>query len=87
MLNTSTYLRNSTPLFERPMRDVKSQRLLIREASMSATSNPNAGTRRRSIAQRDWSWLMRTESLMLVPIWVGSATAVLAAMAELVRSV
>lgn len=86
MLNTFAYMNDSTPPFARPATATDRQHTLPRETRPTNTSQADGRTPRHGHARQGRRPRVRMESLMLAPIWVGTATTVLAAMAELVRS-
>lgn len=85
MLNTSTYLCNSTPLANCFAEDMDCRHPLLREGRLAGT--PNLGEEPQHGARLRQAVAGRTEALLLAPIWIGSAAAVLTALVELVRSV
>lgn len=87
MLNTSAYLNDLAPLFEQSATGLDLQRPPRRATHLTVTPHPDKAMHGHRHARQGRHTREYTESLMLVPIWIGSATAVLAAMAELVRGV
>lgn len=86
MLNTSACLRNTTPLANCFVADNDCIRLLGREEPLVGTPNLDEKPRPQRGVRLDRAVIGRAEALLLAPIWIGSAAAVLTAMVELVRS-